>query len=152
MFCGAGGTSEGLLMAANEMDADLALVAVNHGEGDTTRPAMSVDSPLGTATSKIGTGICEPFLIAYYGTEQSSGAESPLPTVTTKDRFGLVEATVTQYRLDIRFRMLQPLELARAQGFRDSYKFTGNREAVVKQIGNAVPPNTAKALILEVLQ
>jgi DNA (cytosine-5)-methyltransferase 1 len=47
--------------------------------------------------------------------------------------------------------MLQPRELARAQGFPDSYQFTGNREAVVKQIGNAVPPNTAKALILEAL-
>jgi site-specific DNA-cytosine methylase len=38
-------------------------------------------------------------------------------------------------------------ELARAQGFPDSYKFTGNREAVVKQIGNAVPPPMAAALV-----
>ena len=30
LFCGAGGTSEGLLMAANEMDADLTLIAINH--------------------------------------------------------------------------------------------------------------------------
>lgn len=40
----------------------------------------------------------------------------------------------------------------RAQGFPDEYHFTGNREAVVKQIGNAVPPNTAKALAMAVLQ
>jgi DNA (cytosine-5)-methyltransferase 1 len=30
LFCGAGGTSQGLVMAANEMDADLTLTAVNH--------------------------------------------------------------------------------------------------------------------------
>jgi DNA (cytosine-5)-methyltransferase 1 len=128
------------------------MVTVNHGEGDVTRPAQSVDAPLPTATSKIGTGICEPFLVCYYGTENMSAAGDPLPTVTTKERFGLVEAEVTHYRLDIRFRMLQPRELARAQGFPDSYEFTGNREAVVKQIGNAVPPHTAKALILEAIQ
>jgi site-specific DNA-cytosine methylase len=43
-------------------------------------------------------------------------------------------------------------ELARAQGFPDDYRFTGNREDVVKQIGNAVPPPIAYALALEVLQ
>ncbi len=125
------------------------LVTVNHGGAQ--RAAQSVDKPMATATTKIGTGICEPFLIAYYGTQNMSEPDDPLPTVTTKPRFGLVEPTVTKYRLDIRFRMLQPRELARAQGFPDSYKFTGNRAEVVKQIGNAVPPNTAKALIMEVL-
>lgn len=127
------------------------MVTVNHGEGETPRAAQSVNEPMPTATSKIGTGICEPFLIAYYGTQNMSEAGDPLPTITTKERFGLVEANVTRYRLDIRFRMLQPRELARAQGFPDTYQFTGNREAVVKQIGNAVPPHTAKALIMEAL-
>jgi DNA (cytosine-5)-methyltransferase 1 len=47
--------------------------------------------------------------------------------------------------------MLQPHELARAQGFPDSYRFSGNREDIVKQIGNAVPVNLAKALIGELL-
>ncbi len=126
------------------------LVTVNHGGAQ--RAAQSVDKPMATATTKIGTGICEPFLIAYYGTQNMSDPGEPLPTVTTKPRFGLVEPTVTRCRLDIRFRMLQPRELARAQGFPDSYKFTGNRAEIVKQIGNAVPPHTAKALLMEVLQ
>lgn len=30
LFCGGGGTSLGLLMAANKMGADLKLVAINH--------------------------------------------------------------------------------------------------------------------------
>ncbi len=90
---------------------------------------------------------CETFIVCYYGTNNMSAVDAPLPTATTKPRFGLVEANVTHYMLDIRFRMLQPRELARAQGFPDSYQFSGNREQVVKQIGNAVPPVTAKALL-----
>jgi DNA (cytosine-5)-methyltransferase 1 len=123
------------------------LITVNHGEGDTTRRSRSVDDPLGTVTGSMGEGVCEPFLISYYGVMGSSGADEPVPTVTTKDRFAVVEARQEKYMLDIRFRMLQPRELARAQGFPDSYEFTGNREAVVKQIGNAVPPPMAAALV-----
>jgi DNA (cytosine-5)-methyltransferase 1 len=78
-----------------------------------------------------------------------SSVANRLPTVTANDRFGLVELEVTRYYLDIRFRMLQPGELARAQGFPDEYTFTGTKKEQVKQIGNAVPPNTAVALILE---
>ncbi len=37
-------------------------------------------------------------------------------------------------------RALTPREGARLQGFPDSYKFSGNRAQVIKQIGNAVPP------------
>jgi DNA (cytosine-5)-methyltransferase 1 len=47
--------------------------------------------------------------------------------------------------------MLQPRELARAQGLPDEYRFTGTKKEQVKQIGNAVPPNIAMALILECL-
>lgn len=121
------------------------------GPSGTARRPASVDDPMSTVMTENHTGICEPFLISYYGTQNISAVDEPTPTVTTKMRFGLVEPQQTRYRLDIRFRMLQPRELARAQGFPDGYKFTGNREAVVKQIGNAVPPNTAKALLMEVL-
>ena len=37
-------------------------------------------------------------------------------------------------------RALTPREGARLQGFEDSYRFAGSRAAVIKQIGNAVPP------------
>jgi DNA (cytosine-5)-methyltransferase 1 len=52
------------------------------------------------------------------------------------------------YGLDIRFRMLKNNELKRAQGFPDDYVITGNTTEQTKQIGNAVPVNTAKALAL----
>ena len=55
-------------------------------------------------------------------------------------------------RVDIRFRMLKPHELAKAMSFDDDYKFTGNREQQVKQIGNAVAVRTAQALCEAVLR
>jgi site-specific DNA-cytosine methylase len=49
-------------------------------------------------------------------------------------------------RLDIRFRMLQPHELAAAMGFPKDYRITGNRGEQVRQIGNAVVVEQAEAL------
>jgi hypothetical protein len=43
--------------------------------------------------------------------------------------------------------MLQPHELAAAQGFPQGYQFTGNKTEQVRQIGNAVPCGFSRALI-----
>lgn len=53
--------------------------------------------------------------------------------------------------LDIRFRMLQPHELAGAMSFPSTYVFTGTRKNKVKQIGNAVPRLMARALCHTIL-
>lgn len=94
----------------------------------------------------------EAFLISYYGSSHSHDVEGPLNTVTCKERFGLVQPILRidgdYYKLDIHFRMLQPHELAAAQGFREDYEFCGNKTEVVKQIGNAVPRHTARALVI----
>jgi len=108
----------------------------------------NVSSPLPTVTAARGAGaIVEPFLTKAYGTATVAPVSDPVPTVTTKDRFGLVE----QCGLDIRFRMLQPHELAAAMGFPPEYRFSGNKGDQVKQVGNAVSVRTAKALCAEVL-
>jgi DNA (cytosine-5)-methyltransferase 1 len=122
------------------------IVQVTHGEGDSGRP-QTVDKPLPTITTKNGYGLAEPFITKFYRTATSgTSVDEPLDTVTTKDRFGLVMPIVDGKALDIRFRMLQPHELARAQGFPDGYAFQGNKSEIVKQIGNAVPVNLAKSL------
>ncbi|MEX5364386.1 DNA cytosine methyltransferase [Pseudomonas guariconensis] len=96
------------------------------------------------------------FLISYYGTENISGCNSPAPTVTTKDRLGLVTVYVkgTPYVIvDICLRMLQPHELYRAQGFPASYiidkgadgkPFTKTEQ--VHMCGNSVSPPPMAAL------
>ena len=135
-----------LVTKANQCLVSPYLVTVNHGESSKFRASHSVDEPMGTVTGSMGEAVCEPFLISYYGTSTTSGIDEPTPTVTTKERFAVLETAIRGYVLDVRFRMLAPRELARAQGFPDDYQFSGNRAAVVKQIGNAVPPPMAAAL------
>lgn len=108
----------------------------------------SINEPVPTVTAKSGHGLVEPFLIHYYGTAGAEPIRIPLATVTTRDRFALIEGSAA---LDITFRMLQPHELARAQGFPLEYWFAGGRTDQVRQIGNAVPVNTARALALSAL-
>ncbi len=112
----------------------------------------SIKQPIPAVTSRGGGALCEPFLIKYYGTAKTRSIKDPLDTVTTKDRYGLVRPIVEirgeKYVLDIRFRMLQPHELAGAQGFPKDYKFSGNKTQVVRQIGNAVPCGLARAIVL----
>lgn len=110
------------------------IVKCNNGED-----CESVDRPLSTVTTS---GAHHALIMPYYGNGQCVSADRPLPTVTTKDRFALVR----RMGYAIGYRMLQPHELARAQSFPEGYIFTGCKSEVVKQIGNAVCPNVAKAL------
>ncbi|WP_404938946.1 DNA cytosine methyltransferase [Pseudomonas sp. JDS08PS003] len=96
------------------------------------------------------------FLISYYGTENVSAAGDPTPTITTKDRLGLVTVTIkgTPYVIvDICLRMLQPAELYKAQGFPADYiishgadgkPFTKTQQ--VHMCGNSVSPPPMAAL------
>lgn len=154
------------------------VVSVNHGNGDQgeaghVRRVHDLESPLPAVTTKNGYGIAEaqvvpvecefcfekpckcpdPFLTKYYATAKTAqSVEEPLDTVTTKERFALVQPIVNGMKLEIRFRMLQPHELAAAQSFPKDYKFAGNKSEVTKQIGNAVCVNLAKALITALLK
>lgn len=91
----------------------------------------------------------KPFITEYYGNGGAHPINIPLPTITTKDRFAVCGVTDG---IELGFRMLQPNELAAATGFPSDYKFTGTKVEVVKQIGNAVPPNFAKALFGQILK
>jgi len=71
--------------------------------------------------------------------------------VTSKDRFALCTPELHPWGLDIRFRMLQPRELKRAQGFPDDYEIRGTKTDTTRQIGNAVPVNLAQNLVESLL-
>jgi len=111
------------------------------------------DRPLHTVTASNHDGhLVSPFLVEYYGNSDTASVEDPLPTVTTKDRHALCIPDLYPWGLDLRYRMLQPRELAAAQGFPDGYEFAGGtKKARTAQIGNAVPVNLAKALVREAL-
>lgn len=100
-----------------------------------------VSEPLSTVACS---GAHHALVMEYYGNGvcHNPGVE-PLPVVTTKERFALIEAK----ELRLGFRMLQPHELAAAQSFPRDYMFTGSKTEIVKQIGNAVCPKMAQALV-----
>jgi DNA (cytosine-5)-methyltransferase 1 len=108
--------------------------------------------PLHTVTASNHDGhLVSPFLVEYYGNSDTADVDEPLPTVTTKDRHALCVPDLYPWGLDLRYRMLQPRELAAAQGFPSDYEFVGNKGETTEQIGNAVPVNLARALVTEAL-
>ncbi len=113
---------------------------------------QSVDEPVPTVTASKGAGsIATPFLLKYYGNGHSSSIEDPVPTITAgAEHFALV--TPMGHAADIFFRMLNPRELALAQGFGPGFEFAGNKGEVIRQIGNAIPVNTARALSATMLE
>lgn len=115
-----------------------------------------LEQPAPAVTSHGAGALVQPFIIPQHASNgQPHDIDEPTPTVTCKERFGLVRPVVeidgNRYLLDIRFRMLQPHELALAQGFPAGYKFTGTKTDQVKQIGNAVPRRLARAIVGAVL-
>jgi len=126
------------------------LVGIDHASAG-ERHVRSLDKPAPTVVTQQNYALIHAHLIKYFGTGMAQSIDRPLDTVTTKDRFGLVEIFQAHPWLDIRLRMLQPHELAKAQSFPDDYKFCGNKGEIVKQIGNAVPGKIATALCRELI-
>jgi DNA (cytosine-5)-methyltransferase 1 len=97
------------------------------------------------AIAELGTGV--PFLIVYYGSDGSGGwqpLDRPLRTLTTLDRFGLVEWDGRKPTL----RMLQVPELHRAMGFTKGFKLRhGSRRDRIRILGNGVCPPVMKAIV-----
>ncbi|MFD1902797.1 hypothetical protein GQR36_26930 [Enterococcus termitis] len=95
------------------------------------------------------------FLIKYYGSDDGQSVDSPLHTIPTRDRFGLIQIHGVNYRIvDITLRMIQPHELALAQGVSESYILdrdangkTISKQKQVARIGNMVVPQIPKALV-----
>ena len=119
------------------------------------------DEPLHTITTSPGHfGLISAFLIKYYGSGGScQTVDRPLDTITTKDRFGLVNVIIDiegeKYIIkDIFLRMLKPEELKLMQGFPEDYIINRDIEGKsypikeqVARIGNSVVPIMAEALV-----
>lgn len=124
----------------------------------TCRHGQPVSEPAPTITAG-GNHIGEvrAFLMKYYGTGEGQICDSPLGTVTSKERFGLVTIKGEQYQIvDIGMRMLTPRELYAAQGFPADYKigddpetdgFKFSKSQQVAKCGNSVCPPLAAAIV-----
>jgi len=127
------------------------LVAATLLANNSNNAPQRADAPLGTVTTGDRHFLVASFLTHYYsqgGT--ASRIDAPLPAVVTRARHGLVTVEIdgTDYVLaDIGLRMLEPRELARAQGFPDSYVLEGSKADQIARIGNSVCPQVAEALV-----
>jgi len=89
----------------------------------------------------------EDFLVVYYGSDKAGGwqrLDRPLRTLTTLDRFGLVQWVGMKPTL----RMLQVPEIKKAMGLMAGYRLNrGTRRDKVKLLGNGVCAPVMKAVV-----
>lgn len=100
-----------------------------------------------------------PFLVSFRGPPAGGSIRrlnKPVPTIMAQGVHDALVAPIPGRRCktarDVEYRFLRPHELAAAQGFPADYYFLGTKTDQVKQIGNAVPVNTAAALCRAVLE
>lgn len=84
------------------------------------------------------------FILPFYGnTKIGRSLDRPLATVTTHDRFALVDGD--------RMRILTIPESRRAMGFPDDYVLTGTRAEQMMQLGNAVHVDVSREVVRQAL-
>jgi len=85
------------------------------------------------------------FLTAYYGaTKGGRSLERPIGTITTRDRWALIDGD--------RMRMLSVDEARRAMTFPDEYRLPARSRDAMHLLGNAVPPKAAREVITALLE
>lgn len=125
----------------------------------TSKDGQPITMPMPTVLSGGGkggghAGLVHAFLVKYYGGKkgkaQTSSIKKPMPTVVTKERFGLVTIGGQDYQIvDIFLRMLKPSELKLAQGFAETYDLSGagTKTKEIALIGNSVCQQIVEAII-----
>ncbi|MEU3855657.1 DNA cytosine methyltransferase [Streptomyces sp. NPDC029554] len=119
-----------------------------HGGGSTHR---STSQPMSTLTAggiNHGVVYADPLaheLLPYYGNSQTQPVTAPMPTLTTRDRHGLIGYATSLE--ECRYRMIRAREAARAMEFPDDFVFVGDRDQTIEMIGNAVTTNAARDLV-----
>lgn len=86
---------------------------------------------------------CHKSIHGYTDTYGRLWWDQPARTLTT----GFLSITKGRYGHPEQLRGLSLLEGALLQGFPETYKFVGSRTAIARQIGNAVPPVFAGAIL-----
>lgn len=134
----------------------LIVPTTHHGGGNRAR---DLGTPMPTLTTANRGELA--FITASFGERDGQlprvhDLELPMPTIPAQGSVRLAEAGEGEgeQQHDILFRMLHWRELARAMSFSDAeqdYEFAGTKTEITKQIGNAVPVRTARALVAAAL-
>lgn len=162
----------GACVAGGCKQAHVSVLMSKHYGGHMT-PGIGVDAPLDTITAQDHHALTAAFMVHLnHGGKQDSALDEPMRTVMAGGTHAaLVYTYMKRYFpdspnlnhdlglvivkwagclwvvVDIGMRMLEPRELARGQGFRESYILTGTKTSQVARIGNSVPPPLAQAVV-----
>jgi DNA (cytosine-5)-methyltransferase 1 len=128
------------------------VVPVTHTQG--RNGARDISEPLPTMTTAKGGEFAVVMPVTHHdASDRVRSADEPLPTLTGANRGELAVVTAAP-QFDIRFRMLEPHELAAAMGFNDedqAYEFAGTKTEKIKQIGNAVAVAMMKSCVSAIM-
>ena len=134
-----------------------AICAVTVTQFNHNSEGQEVTKPLNTMTAQSNHfAEVRAFLVKYYGNgDNAVSCEKPAPTITARDRMGLVTVKGQDYQIvDIGLRMLTPRELFDAQGFPHDYIIDVDADGKpypkaeqVARCGNAVCPPIPTALV-----
>lgn len=130
-----------------------AFVMRNNGsKGDGGEHCTSAADPMRTLTTMGHQSLVtwEHLLVPYYGNGTARPVREPIGTLSTRDRYALIQGDVDIN--DVRFRMLEPHEIGRAMSFADQYIVLGNKRERVRQYGNAVTPNCAEVIVAALVE
>lgn len=117
---------------------------------------MDLEQPLSTIEAQgLHHAEVRAFLTRYNGVSLGQRLDTPMSTVDTTDRLGLITVEgILHAIVDIGMRMLRPRELYNCQGFPPTYKiafeYAGKplpNDAQVRMVGNSVSPVIPEALL-----
>lgn len=152
----------GTVVAGGQKHALVAAFLAKHFGGHES-PGASLTLPLSTVTARDHHALVtatangerredvRAFLTKFYGTSTGQSLQLSMPTVTSEGQhLGVV--TVHGHRFviaDIGMRLLEPHELAAAQGFPPSYSLDAapTKTARIRLIGNSVCSQVAEAIV-----
>ncbi|MEO3869401.1 DNA cytosine methyltransferase [Nonomuraea sp. B12E4] len=121
----------------------------NGSKGAGGEHCTGVDEPLRTLTTAGHQSLItwESLLVPYYGKGNARSVVEPIGTLTTRDKYAVVNGLAEIDLDDVLFRMLEPHEIGAAMAFAEDYVVLGNKREKVRQYGNAVTPPVAELIV-----
>jgi DNA (cytosine-5)-methyltransferase 1 len=126
----------------------------NSSRGDGSEMSTSVDEPLRTLTTRGHQSLItwnnprdRALMLPYYSNGTARPVTEPVGTLTTRDRYALVQPADLPAAEDCTFRMLAPTEIAAGMAFAADYRVRGTKREQVAGYGNAVCPPCSEVII-----
>jgi DNA (cytosine-5)-methyltransferase 1 len=144
------GTHHALIHPPGAVPAGALVMRNNPSRGDGGEMSTPVDEPLRTLTTTGHQPLItwgDAMLMPYYGTGVARPATEPVGTLTTRDRYALVQPDGVPVVEECTFRMLAPREIAAGMAFAEDYQVTGTKREQVAGYGNAVTPPAAEVIV-----